>query len=319
MAGKWNAILDSQTRLGEYQKTARNKKKNTKVSGANNRFLGDGAPTANDYVASPMVYDASQRGYPSSSTMMTDQAPASQYQQMLNLYQQTYGSGTADANANAAILNAGNPNSPPPSGTNPPDQKGGTGGGGNNGNETPWNDWTGFADDYTGGIVDLVGNPEILVRDMLKKLGFDADAGAVDALQNDAGMLEMLLLLGATGKDSLGSMTDEDFINFTGDWTKKMTTPGAGTPDAMALIQNILDAPDGSALAESLAAGTPEQQAAFLNQLVGVAGNTLTPLAQRALLSSLEGRTDDWLSDQAKGGKSPLADWLQQGGRGILG
>lgn len=301
---KWNEILDVKNRYGDYKE-----KKTTR--GKTNKGVR-GVPSSPVTTVAPVTYDAGWRGYPSASDSGFE-TPEQQRQRMLDLYQQVYGGGGVYGSDSRMFSGDKGPGST----TMPLDP----GDGSNNGTDTPWNDWTGFADDYTGGIVDLVANPEILVKDMLKKLGFNADAGAVDALQSQVGQgaMDMLMLMGATGKDSLNSMTDEDFINFVGDWTDRMSTPGAGTPDAMALIQNVLDAPEGSALASAMAAGTPEDQAAFLNRLVQVAGQSLTPMARRALLDSLGGRTDDWLSDQAKGGKSPLPDYLQKGGRGILG
>lgn len=304
----WNNILDAKNRLGDYQKKVKKKKRGAPTSTkANPIVMSPLSAQDNRYAQMSANQDSSyvQDGRVQTGNPFT-------VNQLMDVYNQNYGSQSNTGYVNPSATVAGS--NPINNSTIPEqDQRNGSGG-----TDTPWNDWTGFAGDYTN-IVDLVGNPEILVRDMLKNMGFNADAGAIDALQDDAGMLEALMLMGATGKDSLGSMTDEDFINFVGNWTQQMATPGAGTPDAMALIQNVLDAPDGSALAASLAAGTPEQQAAFLNQLVGVAGNTLTPLAQRALMASLEGRTDDWLSAQAKGGKDPLTNWLQKGGAGILG
>ena len=201
------------------------------------------------------------------------------------------------------------------------DRQGGGKSGGGSGGDGIFNEWTGFAGDYTGGGRDIIfDNPRILVRDMLKKLGFKPDDGMIDILSQDADTMEYLQMLTAgAGKDSLNSLEDEDFINFVGDWAKQMTTPGAGSPDSLAMLQNVLDAPEGSALAALMADGTPQQQAAMLNNLIAVAGGSLTPLAQRALMASLEGKTDDWLSSKAKGGKDPLANWIQKGGGGIFG
>lgn len=310
----WNEILNVQNRIGDYQTKTKKKKRTTKASqnlGVDflDMVINRGAGGTN-----PITVQAGYRGYPSSSTTnwyAADQAAANAA---------TPTPSSTLANAYRALTDTGKG----PGSTNP-GQYGGADGRNYSGEdvlgETPFNEWSGNAADYVGAGRDILfDEPRILVRDMLKKLGFNPDDGLIDLLSRDANNLEALLMLGSGAQPgSLESMTDEQFINFAGDWAKMMTTPGAGTPDAMAMIQNILDAPAGSALAELLSAGTPQEQAAWLNKMVEVAGGSLTPLAQRALMASLEGRTDDWLSSKAKGGKDPLANYLQKGGRGIMG
>jgi hypothetical protein len=179
----------------------------------------------------------------------------------------------------------------------------------------------GFASNYAGvGDSILYDNPEILVRDTLKGMGYSPDSGLSDLLGKDAGQLQYLLML-ANGAQpgSLNSQDTEDYINYANKWAKSMVTPGGAVPDTQAMLQEILDAPEGSALKAMLTNGTPQEQAQALNTLVQVAASGLTPLMQKALAGRLQDRTTDWLSTQAKGGKSPLADYLQQGGMGYLG
>lgn len=184
-----------------------------------------------------------------------------------------------------------------------------------------FNEWTGFAKDYTGTGADILyDDPRILVRDTLKQMGYNPNDGLMDLLGEKAGDLQYLAMLGlGAGADSANSQTTENYINFANEWAKNMTTPGAGMPDYNQMIQSILDAPEGSAIKAALEGGTPQEQAAMLNNLVQVASGSMTPLMQRALGRVMQDRTDDWLSTKAKGGKDPLANWLQQGGKGITG
>ncbi len=199
---------------------------------------------------------------------------------------------------------------------------GGSGGGGKGGGSGDlFDDWTGFAEDYTGVGADILyDDPRILVRDTLKQMGYNPNDGLMDLLGDKAGDLQYLAMLGlGAGPDSANSQTTENYINFANEWAKNMTTPGAGMPDYNQMIQSILDAPEGSAIKAALEGGTPQEQAAMLNNLVQVASGSMTPLMQRALGRVMQDRTDDWLSSKAKGGRDPLANWLQKGGRGITG
>lgn len=211
----------------------------------------------------------------------------------------------------------------------PSSERGGSGsGGGAMGNDnsassvqdltTPM---TGFASQYAPGLTDILySDPRIMVRDKLKSMGYNTDSGIMDLIGNDADALQYLAMLsGGAQPGSLNSQEDNQFINFAGDWTKNAVTPGGGSMDSSGLMQTILDAPGGSALAAALAGGTPQEQAAMLNNMVQAAAGGMTPLMQRVLGNVMQDRTDDWLSTQAKGENSTLADYLQRGGNGILG
>jgi hypothetical protein len=182
--------------------------------------------------------------------------------------------------------------------------------------------WTGFASNYAAGGADLLwNNPEILIRDQMKAMGFGGNDGLMDLMEQYGPMMQYLQMLGL-GTGDPNSMTPETLINWTGDWTTQMLTPGAGGGDVWGMISSILDAPKGSALAASLESGTPEQQAANLNNLVRAATAGMPPLFQQALGDILEDKTTDWLSQKARGTggyRGFLADWLQKGGKGILG
>lgn len=199
---------------------------------------------------------------------------------------------------------------------------GGSGGGGGSATDpSNFANREGFAKNYVGaGDSIIYDDPRILVRDTLKAMGYNPNDGLMDLLGQQAGDLQYLAMLGlGAGPDSANSQTTENYINFANQWAKNMMTPGAAIPSYEQMIQSILDAPEGSAIKAALEGGTPQEQAAMLNNLVQVAATQLTPLMQRALGRTMQDRTDDWLSSKAKGGKDPLANWLQKGGRGLTG
>ncbi len=198
----------------------------------------------------------------------------------------------------------------------------GTGGTGSSGDPAGTSKFTGTASQYAPGLTDILyQNPEIFVRDTLKSMGYNADSGIMDLLGNDAGNLQALAMLtGGSQPGSLNSQENNEFINFANDWVKNSVTPGGYGIDSSQMLQTILDSPDGSALAAALTSGTPQDQANMLNNMVGVAAGGMTPLMQSVLGKVMNDRTTDWLSTQAKGSQaSNFADWLQQGGGGILG
>lgn len=214
--------------------------------------------------------------------------------------------------ATDAILGAG-------SGGSSGGSSGGTGGGSGT---APYQ---GFASQYAPGsdvFQMLTRNPEVFVRDTLKAMGYNADSGYMDMLGNGTAkdLQNLAVLTQGTKPGSVNASGDDDYINFANDWIKNQITPGGYGIDSQAMLQSILDAPDGSALAAALAGGTTEEQAYTLNDLVKTATASMTPLMQRILASTMQDRTNDWLSEQAKGShNTSLADYLQQGGGGILG
>jgi hypothetical protein len=200
-----------------------------------------------------------------------------------------------------------------------------TGGGGGGGSGTapgvPQDPWSGFAGNYAGVASDFFdSDPQIFIRDAMKAAGFDPDDGLMELMENKSGMLQFLAMLGmGSGKDSLQDVTPESYLNFINQWTKDMLTPGKGSGDVWGMVESILDAPGGSALNAYLQDGTPQQQAEALNTLVSVATASLPSVFRQAIGGMMEDRTNDWLSNKAKGKKSILADFLQQGGNGLLG
>jgi hypothetical protein len=185
----------------------------------------------------------------------------------------------------------------------------------------PADPWSGFAGNYAGVATDFFdSDPQIFIRDAMKAAGFNPDDGLMALMEDKAGMLQFLSLLGAgADADSLQSVTPENYLNFINQWTKDMLTPGKGSGDVWGMVQSILDAPEGSALKAYLQDGTPQQQAEALNTLVSVATSSLPAVYRKAIGGMMEDRTNDWLSTKAKGKKNILAVFLQQGGGGLLG
>jgi hypothetical protein len=183
--------------------------------------------------------------------------------------------------------------------------------------------WSGFAGQYAAGASNMLWeNPEIMIRDMMKQMGLNPNEGMMDVMEGQFGPLMQYIQMLGLGTGDPNSMTPETLINFTGDWVKDMMTPGKGGGDVWKMIGSVLDAPKGSALAASLESGTPQQQAANLNNLIRAATATMPPIFQQALGDLLEDKTTDWLSQKAKGTggyRGFLSDWLQKGGKGILG
>jgi len=185
----------------------------------------------------------------------------------------------------------------------------------------PTDDWSGFAGNYAGVASDFFdSDPQIFIRDAMKAAGFNPDDGLMELMEDKAGMLQFLAMMGmGADPDSLNEVTPENYLNFINQWTKDMLTPGKGTGDIWGMVQRVLDAPEGSALNAYLQDGTPQQQAEALNTLVSVATASLPSVFRQAIGGMMEDKTNDWLSTKAKGKKNILADFLQQGGGGILG
>lgn len=197
----------------------------------------------------------------------------------------------------------------------------GGGGGGGGAAGIPQDPWSGFAGNYAGVASDFFdSDPQIFIRDAMKAAGFNPNDGLMELMEDKAGMLQFLAMMGmGADPDSLNEVTPENYLNFINQWTKDMLTPGKGTGDIWGMVQRVLDAPEGSALSAYLQDGTPQQQAEALNTLVSVATASLPSVFRQAIGGMMEDKTNDWLSTKAKGKKSILADFLQQGGGGILG
>lgn len=197
----------------------------------------------------------------------------------------------------------------------------GNGGGGGAAAGLPQDPMSGFAGNYTGAGLDILySDPQVIVRDAMKAAGFNPNDGLMALMEDKAGMLQFLAMLGmGADPDSLNQVTPENFLNFSEQWVKDMLTPGKGSGDVWGMVQRILDAPEGSALQGYLQDGTPQQQAEALNTLVSVATASLPPVFRQAIGGMMEDRTNDWLSSKAKGKKNILADFLQSGGGGLLG
>jgi hypothetical protein len=180
----------------------------------------------------------------------------------------------------------------------------------------PQDPWTGFAGRYAGVASDFFdSDPQIFVRDAMKAAGFDPNDGLMELMEDKAGMLQFLAMLGmGADPDSLNDVTPENYINFINQWTKDMLTPGKGSGDIWGMVGQILDAPEGSALNAYLQDGTPQQQAEALNTLVSVATASLPSVFRQAIGGMMEDQTNDWLSNKAKGKKGILADFLGKGG-----
>jgi hypothetical protein len=187
----------------------------------------------------------------------------------------------------------------------------------------PMQDWTGFASRYAGGpAADFIeSNPEIFIRDMMKEMGFNPDEGLMDMMEQYAENLPWLAYLGL-GTGDPNSYNPGDIINLYGQFTKDMMTPGKGTPDPWKMVQSVLDAPKGSPLDLAITQGNSRDQAAAVNNLIMSAFSSMPPTFQRAVADMLEDKTTDWLASKAKGTggyKGFLSDWLQKGGKGLLG
>lgn len=180
----------------------------------------------------------------------------------------------------------------------------------------PTDPMSGFAGQYAPiGLDILYSNPEILARDSLKGMGYNPNAGLMTLAEDQARNLQYLAMLGmGTGAEQ--SITPENYLNFVNDYYKNQMTPGGPSPDVWAMVDSILNSPEGSALQAYLTDGTPQDQAEAFNTLVNVATSTLPPVFRKAIMSKLEDQTSDWLSGQAKGDKkaSIIADFMRPGG-----
>jgi len=185
----------------------------------------------------------------------------------------------------------------------------------------PKKDWEGFAGDFSEiGMPILYDNPELISNEVLKNMGFNSRSGMMDLAAERAQDLQYLAMM-TLGMGGQNSNDPDDFLNFANETIRGMMDPGGkGTLDSAALIQRVLDAPQGSALKGLLETGDPQQQAAILNNLIMAASGSKTPLMQRAMQGVLEDRSNQWLTQNAKGSDVGfLADWLQRGGKGIFG
>lgn len=191
---------------------------------------------------------------------------------------------------------------------------GGTGGGaGSNPLEKPR---TGSASQYIPGADPLLyDDPRIIVRDTLKKMGYDTDSGIMDLIGQDADMMPYLAMLAlGSGAGSENSQDNNSVFNYMNQWAQNQATPGGATMDPQAAMSAILNAPGGSALKAALTGGTPQQQAQAINQMLSAASMNMSPLMQQALARHMQDQTDDALSAQAHGNKGTILDWLNSNG-----
>ena len=178
----------------------------------------------------------------------------------------------------------------------------------------PTDSMSGFAGQYAPiGLDILYSDPNILARDSLKGMGINPNDGLMQLAEDQAGMMQYLAMLGmGTGNEN--SITPENYINFVNDYYKQQMTPGGASPDVWAMVDSILNSPEGSALSAYLTDGTPQDQAEALNTLVSVATSSLPPVFRKAIMGKLEDDTSDWLSSKAKGKESLISQYLKPGG-----
>jgi len=195
-------------------------------------------------------------------------------------------------------------------------------GGGGNG-DVPTDPWTGFAGNFApGGQPILEDDPQVIINEALKGMGFNPNSGMMALMKDDADALQWLAML-TLGTGDANSQDFEDYLNFANDYVKRQMTPGGPGMDANAMMRTILDAPEGSAVRALMEdATTPQEQANIVKGLMSAAIMGKTPLMRQAMQNRLEVATNDWLAEKAKGTggyEGTLANFIQRGGGGFFG
>jgi hypothetical protein len=148
---------------------------------------------------------------------------------------------------------------------------------------------TGFAHQYAPGMVDQIyNNPEILAQDTLAGLGYNGNynSGMMPQLTNIATAALPLSVILAGGALPTNNAT----LNFGNDLLQQSMTPGGQYIDPNAALQAIFGTQAGQPLYSQLAGPgmTADQQSSALNSYIAASIGGLNPVAQNAVMNSLD-------------------------------
>lgn len=173
--------------------------------------------------------------------------------------------------------------------------------------------YTGFASRYTPGSADMLfGNPNIILKDVVRDMGMPGDGGGYFMAQPYMNYANALFALANGGNTDMANGANDVGINFLADYARNLLTPGGEAVQFDQGLNALQNAAPGSMLDNLLNLAAPEDQVKNYSNLV----NALTaasshPLWARAMQSFLADRGTDFMSSMARGeAKSNFGNYL---------
>lgn len=163
--------------------------------------------------------------------------------------------------------------------------------------------YTGFAARYTPGSADMLfGNPNIILKDVVRDMGLPGDGGGYFMAQPYMNYANALFALANGGNTDMANGANDVGINFLADYARNLLTPGGQAVQFNQGLDALQNYAPGSMLDNLLNIATPEDQVKNYSNLV----NALTaasshPLWARAMQSFLADRGTDFMSSMARG------------------
>lgn len=175
---------------------------------------------------------------------------------------------------------------------------------------------SGFAARYApGALQDMVyDSPETVLYDVFQQMGLGGSQGSglYQSLADFGGADPLSLYLLQTGgaQDSLAGGGAGDYTNWLAAQYQNAGTAGGGAFNFQDLMGNVFGQADSdkntSVLYNTLSAGTPTQQVSNLYNMARDAGRVgLNPLAQAAMLTSIQRGAQGYTSDSMQGLQKP--------------
>jgi len=163
--------------------------------------------------------------------------------------------------------------------------------------------YTGFASRYTPGSAEMLfGNPNIILKDVVRDMGLPGDGGGYFMAQPYMNYGNALFALANGGNTDMANGANGTGINFLADYARNLLTPGGQAVQFNQGLDALQNAAPGSMLDNLLNIAAPEDQVKNYSNLV----NALTaasshPLWARAMQSFLADRGTDFMSSMARG------------------
>jgi len=163
--------------------------------------------------------------------------------------------------------------------------------------------YTGFAARYTPGSADMLfGNPNIILKDVVRDMGLPGDGGGYFMAQPYMNYANALFALANGGGTDMANGANGEGINYLADYARNLMTPGGEAIQFDQGLNALQNYAPGSMLDNLLNIAAPEDQVKNYSNLV----NALTaasshPLWARAMQSFLADRGTDFMSSMARG------------------
>jgi hypothetical protein len=170
---------------------------------------------------------------------------------------------------------------------------------------------TGFAGSLApGALNDILADPEQFMYEYLKYMGINPTDAVMGRFGNMGDIAQMIsaisnptLNLNDTSDDTTASL-----LNYMGNYVDNMSTVGGHVPQADDLIKNIFRAgretpgeggESDNALSELLAGGSDSDQIKNYASYIAASINTLSPMAQNAVIARLNRWGREWMSKKS--------------------